>query len=101
MTLEEAINIMLNHESKDFHGLYHVDGALLNVVAIMNRLQKTYAPKIEMKKHESDMLEIIKRIPGTGVGIIDYQRPEPKVLLSNEGRFVEAWLHPELIEVVE
>lgn len=55
--------------------------------------------KIKMTKRESDMIKRLKRVPQTGVGIIDYNRPEPKVLLSNESNLVDAWLHPELIEV--
>ena len=62
-------------------------------------LQATYAPKIKMTKRESDMLKRLKRVPKTGVGIVDYSGREPKVLLSNESYFVDAWLRPELIEV--
>ena len=65
----------------------------------IEQLQETYAPKIKMTKRESDMIKRLKRVPKTGVGIVDYNRPEPKVLLSNESNLVDAWLHPELIEV--
>lgn len=57
--------------------------------------------KIKMTKKESEMLKSLKRSPQISVGIVDYSRREPKVLLSNESYFVDAWLHPELIEVVE
>jgi hypothetical protein len=55
--------------------------------------------KIKMTKKEADMLKSLKRTPQIGVGIVDYSKQEPKVLLSNESYFVDAWLHPELIEV--
>ena len=64
-------------------------------------LQATYAPKIKMTKKESEMLKSLKRTPQISVGIVDYSGREPKVLLSNEFKFVDAWLHPELIEVSE
>lgn len=67
----------------------------------IEQLQETYAPKIKMTQRESDMLKRLKRVPQTDVGIVDYSRPEPKVLLSNESKFVDAWLHPELIEVTK
>ena len=62
-------------------------------------LKATYAPKIKITKKESEMLKSLKRMPQIGVGIVDYSGREPKVLLSNEFKFVDAWLHPELIEV--
>ena len=66
---------------------------------LIDGLKETYAPKIKMTKRESDMIKRLKRVPQTGVGVVDYSRPEPKVLLSNESNLVNAWLHPELIEV--
>lgn len=59
------------------------------------------SPKIKMTKKEAEMLKSLKRSPQISVGIVDYSKQEPKVLLSNESYFVDAWLHPELIEVVE
>lgn len=64
-------------------------------------LQETYTPKIKMTKNEAEMLKSLKRTPQIGVGIVDYSGREPKVLLSNESYFVDAWLWPELIEVVD
>ena len=55
--------------------------------------------KMKMTKKEAEMLKSLKRTPQIGVGIVDYSKREPKVLLSNEFKFVDAWLHPELIEV--
>lgn len=90
MTFEEAIEI-----------IEEVDGEVGAIGYIINKLQETYAPKIKMTKKESDMLKKLKRLPRIDVGIVDYNGQEPKVLLSNELKFVDAWLHPELIEVVE
>lgn len=73
----------------------------VEAIEISEDLQETYAPKIKMTKKESDMLKKLKRLPRIDVGIVDYNGQEPKVLLSNELKFVDAWLHPELIEVVE
>ena len=67
--------------------------------ALIEGLKETYAPKIKMTKKESDMLKRLKRTPQISVGIVDYSGREPKVLLSNESYFVDAWLFPELIEV--
>lgn len=57
--------------------------------------------KIKMTKKEDEMIKKMKRTPQIGVGIVDYSGREPKVLLSNESYFVDAWLRPELIEVVD
>lgn len=76
-------------------------GQIEDLEEIIEELQETYAPKIKMTQRESDMLKRLKRVPQTDVGVVDYSRPEPKVLLSNESKFVDAWLHPELIEEVE
>lgn len=57
--------------------------------------------KIKMTKKEDEMIKKMKRTPQIGVGIVDYSGREPKVLLSNESYFVDAWLRPELIEVRE
>lgn len=71
----------------------------IETIEISEDLQETHAPKIKMTKREYDMIKRLKRVPRTGIGIVDYNRPEPKVLLSNESNLVDAWLHPELIEV--
>ena len=68
---------------------------------LIEGLRETYAPKIKMTKKEADMLKKLKTTPQISVGIVDYSGREPKVLLSNESYFVDAWLHPELIEVVD
>ncbi|MDN5441675.1 MAG: hypothetical protein L0F96_10655 [Lactococcus lactis] len=104
MTFEEAIEIIEDEcrvEAEDGFSAKEKDLDTFLALSIIKNLQETYAPKIKMTKKESDMLKRLKRVPQTGVGIVDYNRREPKVLLSNESKFVDAWLHPELIEVVD
>ena len=69
--------------------------------ALIDGLKETYAPKIKMTKQEAEMLKSLKRTPQISVGIVDYSGREPKVLLSNESYFVDAWLRPELVEVTD
>ena len=106
MTFEEAIKAIKSNthwcgiacdgdEDCDRHSLMYYE----NAFDIVCKLQETYAPKIKMTKKEADMLKSLKRTPQIDVGIVDYSKREPKVLLSNEFKFVDAWLHPELIEV--
>ena len=102
MTFEEAIKIIEDEcrvEAEDGFSTKERDLDTFLALSIIKNLKETYAPKIKMTKKESDMLKRLKRVPQTGVGIVDYNRREPKVLLSNESKFVDAWLHPELIEV--
>ena len=101
MTFKEAIDkIFLHQEEEDRNpGAYVSYDGLGAMVDILRELEETYAPKIKMKKNEDEMLKKMKRTPQIGVGIVDYSGPEPKVLLSNESNLVDAWLHPELIEV--
>ena len=115
MTFEEAIEHLDNvkeAEDKDYTDKFgHFDEIAFElknyrlwareVHKTIDKLQSTYAPKIKMTKRESDMLKRLKRTPQISVGIVDYSGREPKVLLSNESYFVDAWLLPELIEVVD
>lgn len=89
-----------NVDSLVYSGL-EVHLMLEEIKSGIEQLQETYAPKIKMTKNESEMIKKMKRTPQIGVGIVDYSGREPKVLLSNESYFVDAWLWPELIEVVE
>ena len=91
MTFEEALKLV-EEKASVYWGTYRVEN-------LVNDLQETYAPKIKMTKRESDMLKRLKKTPQISVGIVDYNGREPKVLLSNESYFVDAWLRPELIEV--
>ena len=104
MTFEEAIELIEDEcrvEAEDGFSTKEKDLDTFLALSIIKNLQETYTPKIKMKKRESDMLKRLKRTPQISVGIVDYSGREPKVLLSNESYFVDAWLHPELIEVVD
>src|SRR5574337_1292681 len=98
MTFEEAIELIEDEcrvETEDGFSTKEKDLDTFLALSIIKNLQETYAPKIKMTQRESDMLKRLKRVPQTDVGVVDYSRPEPKVLLSNESKFVDAWLHPE------
>lgn len=104
MTFEEAIEIIEEECGVEEGNVFLTKERDLDTflaLSIIKNLQETYAPKIKMTKRESDMIKRLKRVPQTGVGIVDYSGREPKVLLSNESYFVDAWLHPELIEVTD
>ena len=107
MTFEEAYEVLYKKHSvvrwDSYAGQLKVrDTTTIStweLFALIDGLKETYAPKIKMTKKESEMLKSLKRLPRIDVGIVDYSGREPKVLLSNESYFVDAWLHPELIEV--
>ena len=109
MTFEEVYKILykkynivrFDYSDKTIKAKDYITISTFDLFDLIEGLKETYAPKIEMTQRESDMLKRLKRVPQTDVGIVDYSRPEPKVLLSNESKFVDAWLHPESIEVVE
>ena len=73
----------------------------IEVSKVISTLKETYAQKIKMTKNEYEMFKSLKRAPQIGVGIVCYSGREPKFLFSNELNFVDAWLHPELIEVTD
>ena len=104
MTFEEAIEIIKEEcrvEAEDGFSTKERDLDTFLALSIINNLQETYAPKIKMTKNESEMIKKMKKASQISVGIVDYSRREPKVLLSNELKFVDAWLRPELIEVID
>ena len=95
MTFEEAIEI-----------IEEVDGEVGAIGYIMNKLQETYAPKIkmpqkimlvfmEMKFNYQVDFEFFWKLMGDCVAT-DYLRENYK-----EEEIMMAWLHPELIEVVD
>ena len=96
MTFEEAIyKIILHQEEEDRNpGAYVSYDRLGAMVDILRELEATYTPKIKMTKIEAEMIKKMKRTPQIVVGIVDYNGREPKVLLSNESYFVDAWLWP-------
>ena len=101
MTFEEAIEIIEDEcrvEAEDGFSTKEKDLDTFLALSIIKSLEETYAPKIKMTKIEHEMIKSFKRQPQIGVGSLDYSGQEPKVLLSNEFNFVDAWLNPELIE---
>lgn len=95
MTFEEAIEI-----------IEEVNGEVGAIGYILNKLQETYAPKIkmpqkitlvfmEMKFNYQVDFEFFWKLMGDCVAT-DYLRENYK-----EEEVMTAWLHPELIEVVE
>lgn len=90
MTFEEAIEI-----------IEEVDGELGAIGYIINKLQETYAPKIKMTfEQKEEFMEFLNESDfgfetfwfclGSGANL--YQEFSEKELM-------QAWLHPELIEV--
>ena len=57
--------------------------------------------KINIAKSEEYMLNQFRKTPFIGVGIVDYSGIVPQVLISNENRLVDAYLYPELVEVLD
>ena len=105
MTFEEAIEIIKKYESKEYQGLYEVDGGFLSVEYIIDKLQETYAPKIKMtfKQKDNLMLFIYEDDDFEDFwfyfGKFSYGIGLYKEFTENE--LMQAWLHPELIEVVD
>ncbi|RRG17445.1 hypothetical protein D3P96_07785 [Weissella viridescens] len=64
-------------------------------------LNKKYAKPVKMEALTKMMLNKMRKIDGIGLGIVDYRGKEPQVILSNELNYVEAYQHPELIEVLD
>ena len=103
MTFEDAIEIYLN--GKDEDGLFKMnDGTVCDLFYIVKELEKTYAPKIkmpqkimlvfmEMKFNYQVDFEFFWKLMGDCVAT-DYLRENYK-----EEEIMQAWLHPELIEV--
>ena len=99
MTFEEAIDkIFLHQEEEDLNpGAYVSYDGLGAMVDIIRELEETYAPKIKMTGKELDFLNSrFKTNDSSG----------SKVFIDANGRKIEisprnlqAWLHPELIEV--
>lgn len=65
-----------------------------------NKKHDSGKQKIKITKSEAYMLNMMKAAKGIDVGIVDYKITVPQVLISNETNLIDAWLHPELIEVV-
>ena len=92
MTFEEAIEI-----------IEEVDGEIGAIGYIINKLQETYAPKIKMTSEQKD--ELVQFLDDSGYGFETFWfclgsgDSDYKEFTENE--LMRAWLHPELIEVVD
>lgn len=68
---------------------------------IKNKRFDSVHPKINVTKSEEHMLNQFRKASFIGVSIVDYSGTVPQVLLSNEMRLVDAYLYPELVEVLD
>ena len=92
MTFEEAIEI-----------IEEVDGEVGAIGYIINKLQETYAPKIKMTFEQKD--ELLQFLGESDFGFENFW-----ICLGSganlyneftENELMQAWLHPELIEVID
>lgn len=68
---------------------------------IENKRFDSVHPKINITKSEKHMLNQFRKASFINVGIVDYGGTVPQVLISNETRLVDAYLYPELVEVLD
>lgn len=68
---------------------------------IENKRFDSVHPKINIAKSEEHMLNQFRKASFIDVGIVDYSGTVPQVLISNETRLVDAYLYPELVEVLD
>lgn len=100
MTFEEAIEI-----------IEEVDGEIGAIGYILNKLQETYAPKIKMTGEQKEEFMLFKEDEDIQLALNSFNPFEKfwfcmgsgDSLYKNlsENQLMTAWLHPELIEVVE
>ena len=108
MIFEEAIDKIILHQEEEYRnpGAYVSYDGLGAMVDILRELEATYAPKIkmpqkimlvfmEMKFNYQVDFEFFWKLMGDCVAT-DYLRENYK-----EEEIMQAWLHPELIEVEE
>lgn len=92
MTFEEAIEI-----------IEKVDGEVGAFRYIINKLQETYAPKIKMTFEQKD--ELMQFLDDSGYGFETFWfclgSGDSLYKEFTENEMMHAWLHPELIEVVD
>ena len=94
MTFEEALKLV-EEKASVYWGTYRVEN-------LVNDLKETYAPKIKMTKVQFDWFEEAREKYKNleGIYIALYFRDEKSRGISFE-MLMQAWLHPELIEVVD
>ena len=90
MTFEEAIEI-----------IEEVDGEIGAIGYIINKLQETYAPKIKMTFEQKD--ELMQFLGESDFGFETFWfylgSGSSLYIEFTENELMQAWLHPELIEV--
>ena len=107
MTFEEAIEII-----EEKCGVEDGDGFLTNerdldtflALSIINNLQETYAPKIKMTFEQKEQFMAFVNIPDNNFENFWFCLGSGDSLFKNkisEEDLMRAWLHPELIEVVD
>lgn len=73
---------------------------LEDVIDILEKLKKEYAPTIEMTKIEKDtLLEYIFGDEGNFFDLVEYETDYSYRKLSTS-ELMQAWLHPETIKIV-
>ena len=93
MTFEEAIEI-----------IEEVDGEVGAIGYIINKLQETYAPKIKMTSEQKEEFMEFLNSPDDNFENFWFCLGSGDSLYKNkisEEDLMRAWLHPELIEVVD
>ena len=93
MTFEEAIEI-----------IEEVDGEVGAIGYIINKLQETYAPKIKMTSEQKEEFMAFVEHPDDNFENFWFCLGSGDSLFKNkisEDDLMRAWLHPELIEVVD
>ena len=68
---------------------------------IENKRFDSVHQKVNITKGEDRMLNQFRKASFIDVGIDDYSGTVPQVLISNETRLVDAYLYPELVEVLD
>ena len=107
MTFEEAIEIIEDEcrvEAED--GFYTKERDLDTFLAlsIIKNLQETYAPKIKMTFEQKEQFMAFVNIPDNNFENFWFCLGSGDSLFKNkisEDDLMRAWLHPELIEVVD
>lgn len=106
MTFEEAIEIIEDEcrvEAEDGFSTKEKDLDTFLALSIIKNLQETYAPKIKMTFEQKD--ELMQFLDDSGYGFETFWfclgsgANLYKEFTENE--MMHAWLHPELIEVVD
>ena len=106
MTFEEAIEIIEDEcrvEAEDGFSTKEKDLDTFLALSIINNLQETYAPKIKMTSEQKD--ELMQFLGESDFGFENFWfclgSGSSLYKEFTENDLMRAWLHPELIEVVD